>query len=269
MKRAKTFLEFIFSLINRFKKTFFLIIFLLFVGSFYTGYLEHQEKNIETYTVRQGSLQEKVSLTGTVKPVEEANMNFQKSGIVKKIFVKVGEQVKEGDILAALEHSDDDAKVTEAQANLKAAQANLLDLQTSRPETLEIREASAHKALNDLKQSNLLAEESLKNLTISGNTFVRTSFAQLFTGDASTGYRMVNSSCDSQTETKLLSLKASSEKSLLYMEGKQSSGEILGNNFDQDIANVTNFLNTMKDIFYQNCYNNSTQYDSEIGRAHV
>jgi hypothetical protein len=95
MKRAQTFLELIFSIIFRFKKTTILLVFLAILSAFYFGYQEHQEQNIETYKVQYGKLQEDVSLTGTVKPSEEANMSFQKTGMVKKIFVDVGEKVKE------------------------------------------------------------------------------------------------------------------------------------------------------------------------------
>jgi HlyD family secretion protein len=271
MKRAQTFLELIFSIIFRFKKTTILLVFLAILSAFYFGYQEHQEQNIETYKVQYGKLQEDVSLTGTVKPSEEANMSFQKTGMVKKIFVDVGEKVKEGDVLASLTYTDDEAKVAEAQANLKAAQASLLDLQTSRPETLEIKRVSVDKSANDLEQSYSDSVDSLKNLSIAGNNYVRVSFSQLFTGDVVSGYRVVNSTCNSATESKLNIQRTEAEKSLIDLESKLSQIQSMANGQDKenllktvqtnDIPMVTNFLSTLKDIYYSNCYNGSNQYD--------
>jgi HlyD family secretion protein len=68
--------------------------------------------------VSMGNVVEKVSVTGTVSPVDKADLAFEKSGVISKIYVKVGDQIKAGDPIATLDNAQDTAVMASAQATL-------------------------------------------------------------------------------------------------------------------------------------------------------
>jgi HlyD family secretion protein len=72
------------------------------------------EPALQTSVVRQGSLVISASGTGTLISKNEVNLAFRTAGEVTDVYVKVGDQVKEGDVLAKLD--DTDLKVKYAQA---------------------------------------------------------------------------------------------------------------------------------------------------------
>ncbi len=72
----------------------------------------------EAAPVTIGNVSEIVSVTGTVSPLNKADLAFQKSGVIAKIAVKVGDTVKKGDLIAALDSAGDAAAVASAQATL-------------------------------------------------------------------------------------------------------------------------------------------------------
>ncbi|MCM8827068.1 MAG: biotin/lipoyl-binding protein, partial [Candidatus Omnitrophica bacterium] len=47
-----------------------------------------------------------IPILGTITPLETVNLKFSERGVVKKIYFKEGNQVKEGDLLAELEETE-------------------------------------------------------------------------------------------------------------------------------------------------------------------
>lgn len=82
----------------------------------------------ETATAVIGNVIETVSVTGTVSPVDKADLSFEKGGVITRIYVKVGDQVRVGDKIASLDSAGD-------TANYQSAAATLADISRSlRPE---------------------------------------------------------------------------------------------------------------------------------------
>lgn len=79
----------------------------------------------ETETIKRGNIVQTVSETGTVKAAKEIDLNFLNSGKIAKIMVKIGDQVKPGQVLAELNYSSLSLKEREARASLAIAQSNL------------------------------------------------------------------------------------------------------------------------------------------------
>jgi len=73
------------------------------------------EPELQTATVRQGSLVISASGSGTLMARDEVNLAFQTGGEVTDVLVRVGDVVQKGDLLARVE--DEDAKTQLAQAN--------------------------------------------------------------------------------------------------------------------------------------------------------
>jgi HlyD family secretion protein len=82
----------------------------------------------ETVNVGRGDISSTVSATGSVLPEREANLNFQGTGSVAKVAVKVGDQVKTGQVLAELDTTDIELAVRQAEIALRQAEAQLKQL---------------------------------------------------------------------------------------------------------------------------------------------
>jgi HlyD family secretion protein len=102
-----------------------------------------------------------VRAAGKVIPAQEAELAFPTSGQVRTVPIAVGDTVKAGDLLVALDSTDADAGVVEAQAALFRAQANLDEMQAG-PRTQEVTaaEARVQAAQARLDQLSTPASES-------------------------------------------------------------------------------------------------------------
>ena len=66
-----------------------------------------------------------VSAVGSLKTLEDVTISPKKAGIIQKIFVKEGDQVKKGQILVQLDDVDARLQVEMAEARMKEAEASL------------------------------------------------------------------------------------------------------------------------------------------------
>lgn len=80
-------------------------------------------KNIITDTAKVTDLKQTVLATGQVTSNLDLNLSFYSSGIVRTLKVKVGDEVKAGQILATLDQGNELAALTTAKAALSAANA--------------------------------------------------------------------------------------------------------------------------------------------------
>lgn len=96
---------------------------IILVAIFYAT--RSQAQTFQNTPVIKGDITEKVILTGQVKPVQSINFSFEKPGTIASTNVKVGDQVKSGQVLAKLTNDDAFAQVSQAQAGVELAQAAL------------------------------------------------------------------------------------------------------------------------------------------------
>jgi len=108
------------------KKIIWTIIIVLVVGAI--GYRIFKPKNnaanIQTATVTKQDLKATVLATGQVVSSVDLNLGFQASGVVTKVNVVEGDQVKAGQVLATLDQASAAASLTTARGSLAQAQAN-------------------------------------------------------------------------------------------------------------------------------------------------
>jgi HlyD family secretion protein len=98
-------------------------------------------------------------VSGTADAQLNSNLIFQSSGKVALVNVKVGDAVKQGQVLARLESDDLSNAVASAQANLQAAQLRLNDLldpataseQAAADQAVAAAQANVTKIKNDLQ----------------------------------------------------------------------------------------------------------------------
>src|SRR5271170_4008046 len=75
--------------------------------------------------VEKGDLAKSVVATGKITPITEVEVKSKASGIVKKLYVDYGDQVKKGQLLADLDRDEIQARVDQARAQLEASTASL------------------------------------------------------------------------------------------------------------------------------------------------
>ena len=80
---------------------------------------------VRTATVEQGKIRSLVSTNGKIEPVNNFEAHAPVSTSVKRVFVKEGDSVKEGQLLVVLDDADARAQAARAQTQLRTAQADL------------------------------------------------------------------------------------------------------------------------------------------------
>lgn len=85
--------------------------------------MSEQVRSIKTYTITEPVGGRSRQFSGKVKAAETSNLSFAVSGTVDSVAVKLGEQVKEGQVLAVLDREPFRLDVQAAQASLEKAKA--------------------------------------------------------------------------------------------------------------------------------------------------
>ena len=87
------------------------------------------EKNpsFETVTVKKKDIGSSILATGTVKPVigAEVKVGARISGKVEHLYANIGDRVEKDQVIAEIEKKDLEARVAQAEANVKAADAGV------------------------------------------------------------------------------------------------------------------------------------------------
>jgi len=98
-----------------------------------------------------GNVVLEIKASGPVKSSQNVNLAWEKGGRLTAVSVKVGDQVKAGQLLMSQDASDLNAQVAQAQANLAAAQAQLLQLKNgARPEEISLKKLALDQANSNL-----------------------------------------------------------------------------------------------------------------------
>jgi HlyD family secretion protein len=111
-------------------------------------------RRVLTQSVERQSLAIAVSANGTVKPERSINLSPKNSGILKRLLVKEGDIVKQGQILANMDDSNLRGQVISAQGQLAQAQANLQKAQAgNRPQDIGQAQAQLDEAEANLQKA--------------------------------------------------------------------------------------------------------------------
>jgi RND family efflux transporter, MFP subunit len=102
-----------------------------------------KELVIRTHVVEDYTVENTVTATGTIEPVETVEIGTQVSGKIETIYVDFNSQVKKGELLAELDKLNLLEKVSQAQANLTSAESQLKFAKLSYERTKQLYEANA------------------------------------------------------------------------------------------------------------------------------
>ncbi len=127
-------------------------------------------------SAQRGSLEEKISASGSFQSESYSIVSSKTNGIVKDIFVKPGDRVKKGDIIALVDEQDAREALNSAQIALEEISRSLyLELSVMRSEiqraSLALEQASrAASSAEKLREVDGVSEEDYKKITEQKNT---------------------------------------------------------------------------------------------------
>jgi len=234
------------------KKISYYLIFIVVIGgvlvSFwsYQKYFKKEGPKFLFFQVERGNIQDIVKVRGEVVPENDFDLEFSFSGIVERVFVKEGEQIKQGVPLMKLDTTDFEleiqtleAQLAQAEAGLATQKAKLAELKRgTRLEEIRVQEvkvANAKTALEDAKK-NLV--DKLQDAYTKSDDAVRNKVDQFFSNPRSQSPQLTFYPIDSQLETDL-----EGERMLIesILKSWRLSLDALGTNSD-----LASYLDTAK-----------------------
>lgn len=140
-------------------KKWYVIVLILVIGAGWMMSRREEVSLFETTKVVNGNIVQEVSVTGKVEAGVDADLSFERSGKVVSTPLEVGARVKEGQVLARIDVSEQQAQLAQAEANFAYELAQLAELKRgARPEDVAIsvsKVESATSALADAQRTLL------------------------------------------------------------------------------------------------------------------
>ncbi len=136
----------------------FLLLFLI-IGGVVGFFLFSNNNDVEKgySVVEKGTITQELFETGSTKKGEEVRVNFKEGGRIDDIFVKEGQEIVRGDVIATLDKRDLQISLREAMSALSSAEATLESfLAGASKEDIDVVSAtveSAKTALNTAKNN--------------------------------------------------------------------------------------------------------------------
>ena len=169
-------------------------------------YRANNKVALNTYTVVNGDISESIEVAGKVKSSSQADLNFEKSGVISSVKVKVGQKVVQGQILATLSSADLQAQVVEASAAVESAKANLnAIIDGARPEEIAVKEQSLASAQSDLDTLSSQILDTYSSVENSLNDILYYKLSGLFTQNGD-NYKYAPNNCDQSSTSNIETL---------------------------------------------------------------
>ncbi len=142
-----------------------------------------KELVIRTHVVKEYTVENTVTATGTIEPVETVEVGTQVSGKVEKIYVDFNDVVKKGELLAELDKLTLNQNVSRAKASLTSAESQLNYSKLTYERTKQLYEANAATlaAYQEAQNSYTQAQMSKKNAQAAyDQALVDLSYAEIY-----------------------------------------------------------------------------------------
>ncbi|MCV3456186.1 efflux RND transporter periplasmic adaptor subunit [Campylobacter sp. CNRCH_2016_0050h] len=146
------------------KKIIYLSIFLiiLIIGVYFYFFANKEEYNYLTYEVKKQDITQSIEAIGEVYAKTQVDVGAQVSGQITKLYVKLGDRVNEGDLIAQIDKDKQQNDLDITKARLESAKANLeskkiaLNIATKqyqREQKLYAKKATSLENLENLKNT--------------------------------------------------------------------------------------------------------------------
>lgn len=138
----------------------------------------------QTARVERGDIEKSVLATGILKPIRQVNVGAQVNGQLKKLYVKQGDRVTQGQLLAEIDPTLQLNELRKSQAELRSAQAQKLASQAQLKQyQLELTRQRAltrdHAGVaSDLEKAQAQRDAQLAQLKVNESQIVQAEVAQ-------------------------------------------------------------------------------------------
>ncbi|XPV76523.1 MAG: efflux RND transporter periplasmic adaptor subunit [Desulfovibrio sp.] len=155
-------------------------------GYFYWSSGQQEKVQIlKTDTARMGSVRQVLEATGIIKPQVGAivKIGARASGTLDRVYVKVGDKVTEGQLVAEIDSRELDAQLKEAEANLRLATAKFKYASTNLPrrKVLAEKKLESQDSLDKARQDERVARFEMQAAQARLKTLkVKQSYAQIY-----------------------------------------------------------------------------------------
>lgn len=109
--------------------------------------------SVSTATARTGFIANQLTVAGVFQPFQEVDVHGKVSGYIRRIYVDIGDRVRQGQTLAVLEVPELQAEVVGAQAGITQTQENVVRLQNEVARE-KASYAAVHANYDRLKQAS-------------------------------------------------------------------------------------------------------------------
>jgi HlyD family secretion protein len=148
---------------------------------------EHTALQFNTAQAVEETIENTVTATGYVQPVDKVEVGTQVSGVIEKIFVDYNSQVKKGQLLAEIDKSTLIERVTQAKASQTSAESDLKYAQQN---------FDRIKQLYDVKAATEVAYEEAVNRLAQAETALANAKANLHQAQVNLSYAEIYSPID-------------------------------------------------------------------------
>ncbi len=215
------------------KRPLFFVLFIIVLGTAAAIYFYFFRKTAPVYDfalVKRGDVVQGVSVAGKVKPVEEVELAFEKSGKVAGVYAKVGDAVESGQSLVILDsndlfadlaqaeaaHESSKAQYKQYQAALAAQEAKLAELKIgTRLEEIQVQEAKVESARISLSEARKNLMDKIQDAYTKSDDAVRNKVDQFFSNPRGASPNVNFVIGDSQLKVNIESGRVTVEKILV------------------------------------------------------
>ncbi|MBR4267853.1 MAG: efflux RND transporter periplasmic adaptor subunit [Bacteroidales bacterium] len=124
-----------------------------------------KELVFSTSVIKTDTVENNVTATGTLEPVDEVEVGTQVSGIVEKLYVDYNSHVKKGQLLAELDKSTLNERLAQAASSLTSAESAMKRAQQNYDRTKQLYEgkAATQVDMEDAENSLIQAKSTYAN----------------------------------------------------------------------------------------------------------
>lgn len=145
---------------------------------------------IRTTTLSKGTLDDSISATGTVTSSKSSNVTTSLQYTVKSIAVKVGDEVKKGDVIATLDTTQLEKQIATAEENIEKQE-----------KSAKISYNSAKQSYNDAKSEYQSAKSAVETTKTALNKAKSTSNGKNTQGNSSSEYEKAKEAYENAKNT--------------------------------------------------------------------
>lgn len=191
------------------------VLILVLLGISAAAWFHSNQNKVQTMTVTRGSFTQQISVSGKVSAINDVRLGFLQGGLVKHLYVAVGDMVTPGEVLAETQNDDVRALLAQRRAALAAEEANLQALKDGvRPEEVAVQAAAVDNASVALAQSKQSFIETMQDAYRAADNAVRVQVDQ-FLSNPRTNPRLTFVTTDSQSQIFLETTRSELEGKLL------------------------------------------------------